>query len=240
MNIIEIINICEFALRTLLKMDSELENLHHNFNNSLIFPRKNQFRGPVKRISEQELSILFIDEFKRTHKDLFYSVETPTKNKYRFKGNLENFIISKKNCKSASTDLTLLKKESIKYSRILNVEFKFKSKLESIAKDIFKLIGEFESGVFIQLLKNTNRGTFCNRAASKGLFRKFYKSFEQFKKYWKNDDKFILIVFLSMNDSAMLYKEIYKSDLNNLDFIFSINQKSCKMADIKGWNFKTI
>lgn len=232
MNKFDVIKICGAVLKTLNEMDCEKFKPSKESLISLIYPHKKQTDGIKKRISEQELSILFIDEFKRMHKNLFYSIETPTRSKYNFNGSIKDFKVAEndKDCRSASIDLTIFFKEPNEYKRILNVEFKFKSKLESIAKDILKLIGEFEQGVFIHLLKSSDRGTFKN------LFNKFQESFETYKEYWKIDDKSILIVFISLKDSDIIYKEIIKSDLNNLDSIFYKNKQSFKISEIIDWD----
>lgn len=49
--------------------------------NKILFPLKRQ-RENIVRISEQELRVLFCQElFKR---DIHFSIETPTKNKYKY------------------------------------------------------------------------------------------------------------------------------------------------------------
>lgn len=230
----EIIYICKSVLDKLSKMDNEVIGPQIAAN-QLIFPQKQQQRGSIIRFSEQELRLLFIDEFKKNHPDLFYSIETPTKEKYRFQGSLQNFTTGNINHQSGSTDLTIFKKNNAKYTRILNIEFKFKGNLDSIGKDIFKLIQEEVDGAFIHLLKNSDKGTFCNANQSRGLFRRFHDSIHHFQNFWSNPDKTLLIVFLSMERHIGIYRIITKADLKKLDSIFLIKQSYGKI-DALGWN----
>jgi len=193
----------------------ELENNGKNFKEQLIFPID---RDNTIRISEQELRLLFIDELKNIP-DIFYSIETPTKNKYKFGSSLEDIKLDK-NGKSASIDLTIFKKNDTTYKRILNIEFKYNNiKITQIAKDILKLISEEENGAFIWLLKNTNRKTLKN------VLEKIDESLKEYKNHWKNDT-YIEIIILSLekqtnkNKKAFLrYKKITKNDV--LDEIFN-------------------
>ena len=84
-----IVQICENVLDRLSKMDYErksgtsLERLI--FPN--IFPSKEISEKELEkqfRISEQELRFLFVEEFLKDPNNGYYSVETPTENKYRF------------------------------------------------------------------------------------------------------------------------------------------------------------
>ena len=82
---IDTISLSRNVLVRLSAMDYE----HNRKNNGcsseqLIFPMKTQKKGVVDRISEQELRLLFIEEFKKTYSNFFYSIEVPTKLKYSF------------------------------------------------------------------------------------------------------------------------------------------------------------
>ena len=231
----EVITICSNALKILSNMDCE-SSVNHS-EHPLIFPQKNDGN---KRISEQELRVLFIDELKK-YKDLYFSIETPTRKRYNFSGDeiedlrvQSDFIESNLNFQSASTDLTLFKKGSDKYKRTLNIEFKYQTERKSIAKDILKLVAENESGAFIQLINNSNRGTYPS------LLRKFHDSLYEFREIWetKNKDKFVLIVILNITRRSINYKYISYKDLNtnDLESIF-INNFYLENDIISGWEY---
>ena len=211
------------VLKRLKTIDSENNGKH--FKEQLIFPIN---RDNTIRISEQELRVLFIDELKNIP-DIFYSIETPTKNKYKFGFSLEDIKLDK-NGKSASVDLTIFKKNGSAYKRILNIEFKYSNgKISQIAKDILKLISEEENGAFIWLLKNTNRETLPS------VLNKIYKSLKKYKNNWKNDT-YIEIVILSLEKQTnknkkafLMYKKITKNDL--LDEI--LNLKNWQKIEIE-------
>src|SRR5690606_36327154 len=112
-------------------------------NKQLIFPMKSQANGTkiVDRISEQELRQLFIEEFKVMYPDLFYSIETPTQEKYNFGKSYQDIFDNKdNNIRSASIDMCVFDSKDNYYNRLLNIEFKHKNtKDKNIAKDILKL-----------------------------------------------------------------------------------------------------
>lgn len=210
-------DICKKVLSRLHVMDYEI-----NCGNScerLIFPNKIQAKGNKKRISEQELRILFIEEFKGFNSDLFYSIETPTEKKYKFGLSLKNMVCDE-NGQSALIDMCVFKREVKNYQRLLNIEFKHKNTAtKNIIKDILKLICEEQNGAFIHLLDNTNRGTLCNNNNT-GVFDKLYKSFNCYKGNWINKNKCIRILILSLKDQVLIYRDICNSDLCNLESIF--------------------
>lgn len=182
----------------------------------LIFPSKSD----DKRISEQELRQLFIEEFKDKYKTLYFSIETPTVCKYSFTNELNEIKVSE-NGQSALLDMCILNKKDNKsnYYRLLNIEFKHKNATEAnISKDILKLMHEEENGAFILLLKNTDAGTLpC-------VFKKFSNSFETHKKQWKGEkDKFIQLVIISLEEETnknktafFTYKNIFENDLETI------------------------
>lgn len=235
----QVIEICRAVLGTLRQMDYEGNDPSHKQGMQLIFPRKNEARRQVKRISEQELRLLFIDEFKRKFPGYFYSIETPTVEKFKFKDGPEHLKTAEEGCKSASTDMTIFQDSNGEYERLLNIEFKFHDEYKAIAKDIFKLLIESESGVFIQMKKNTNRKSFLNKNYTGGLFVKFHKAFKILCKYWNNENKSILIVILSIDDNEIIYKELKQSDMDRLDQVFLKGKKPCNITEIKEqeeWN----
>ena len=228
---IKIVDICKNVLTRLRAMDYEING--GNSSEKLIFPNKIQAKENIRRISEQELRLLFIEEFKKTHHELSYSIETPTKEKYKF-GKSYNDIKISKTGQSALIDICVFKREDKTYHRLLNIEFKHKNTaIKNIAKDIVKLISEEQNGVFIHLLNNTNRSTLCNNKKT-GVFDKLYKSFFDFKTNWNNKSKYIQILILSFEEQILINRKINKEDLNNLRNIFFADSDCGNIKEING------
>lgn len=232
---INIVDISKKVLARLSAMDYEKER--GSSSEQLIFPNKKQAKGDVKRISEQELRLLFIEEFKKENKELFYSIETPTVDKFNVGKSYET-IKTDNDGQSASLDMCVFERNSNKYERILNIEFKHKNaSIKKIGKDVLKLIQEKQNGVFIHLLNNTDRGTLCN-VKETGVFNKFYKSFNDFKGNWNNENKSIQLIILSLKQEMLIHRKIAKVDLVNLKEIFFIDNGCGNMTEIKEkeWN----
>ncbi len=158
----------------------DLINLHKGQKPNGCLPRTTKFLFPPDcdksclRVSEQEARFIFASVVERGS-GFRYSVETPTKLKYKFKG---------KKKISAQTDLSLwevkdeeqvfdVKKQMPRY----NIEFKaHNARQSSIDKDIEKLVTEETDGVWFHLLENVNSGTFPR------LAKKFEKAFLQYGK----------------------------------------------------------
>ncbi|MEA3505372.1 MAG: hypothetical protein U9R32_09310, partial [Bacteroidota bacterium] len=68
--------------------------------------------------------------------------------------------------------MCVFERNSNKYERILNIEFKHKNaSIKKIGKDVLKLMQEKQNGVFIYLLENTNSGTLRNVSKTReGVF----------------------------------------------------------------------
>lgn len=230
---IKVVNICNVVRSRLSEMDYEKE--YDNSPEQLIYPNKNQKKGNIERISEQELRLVFIEEFKKEFPNLFYSIETPTQKKYKFgKTYAEILNNTNKGKRSAALDMCIFETSKTEYKRILNIEFKHKNtSIKNIAKDILKLICEEQNGAFIHLLNNTNSGTFCNRS-EKGIFNNLYKSFSNFNTYWKNNDKIIQIVIFSLEQKTLIHRVINKTELNTLKEIFYIDSGCGNIKEIKG------
>lgn len=235
-NMESVVEICKEVLKRLTSIGYEKERLVSS--GQLIFPSKRD----GKRISEQELRQLFIEEFKVKHNDLYFSIETPTVYSYSFTNDLKEIKIGDEanNGQSALIDLCILEKESdtSEYARLLNVEFKHKNATEAnISKDILKLMHEDESGAFILLLKNTDSGTL------KSVFKKFLNAFEKHLISWKKDT-FIEIVIFSLEERDnkengvpfLLYRKIENG--NNLKDVFSFDGRIKNLEQLKknGWN----
>lgn len=225
---VDAVQISKKVLERLTTMGYEKKSLVSR--GQLIFPSKSD----VKRISEQELRQLFIEEFKIKHKDLYFSIETPTVKKYSFTNDLKQIKVGDpaNNGQSALIDMCVFEKkdEKSEYTRLLNIEFKHKNATkDNISKDVLKLMHEKESGAFIVLLKNTNTGTLNNLVKKRyGVIDKLMESFEYHKSnqvQWNGgDEKFIEIVILSLEEKEngkgqpfVFHSKISKSDLDTLN-----------------------
>jgi hypothetical protein len=140
----------------------------------LIWPTK---RDGIRRISEQEAKFAFVDALSDT--SFYYSVETPTIQKYRFKDDLKNVDSTEmdelKTSMSARTDLTLYLSDQDRFYRCINMEFKAHNPVQKhIDKDIEKLVREVQDyatlGNWFHLLTNSDRETFP------ALFGKFERA----------------------------------------------------------------
>lgn len=235
-----VVAICKEVLKRLSKMDYERKG--GSSEERLIFP--NTFPSVKEgktyteeellkhtRISEQELRFLFVEQFlQEPNNGYYYSVETPTENKYRF-GDTNETIKPDSTGRSASIDMCVFEKDlENKYIRYLNIEFKNENaSKKSISKDVLKLMHEKENGAFIILLKNTDAGSLNNKKDTRfGIIDKLIESFEHHKtneSLWNGgDEKFIELIILSLevkkNGSGkpfILHRKISKSDLNTLD-----------------------
>jgi len=252
MNETEIVEISTRVLERLSIMGDELIN---NLScEKMIFPQKKN-EEKERRISEQELRFVFVDEFlKRCKEGYYYSVETPTEKKYSFGKCFCDIRVDKYDGQSALSDMMIYKREKEKYTRNLNIEFKYANvELSHIAKDILKLLHENQNGAFIHLLKNTDSGTLCNNTdpnANKekkckddidkgtGVLNKLRHSFNKFKNWNSGENKQITIVIMSLDQKALIYRIIKKGDLDkNIDTIF-FNGGCDDILKIKGseWN----
>ena len=226
---IDIVEISKNILERLITIGYEKNSLVSS--GQLIFPTKSN----DKRISEQELRQLFIEEFKMLHNEfdrvLYYSIETPTTGKYSFTNDSKKLKVGDNlnTGQSALIDLCVFKHEKENYKRILNIEFKHKNATHNnISKDILKLMHEEQNGAFILLLKNTDNGTL------KSVFKKLSNSFVEHKANWKLD-KNIQLVILSLEEKReesevgtpfLMYRKIIKSDLRDLNKVFLLKTDS--------------
>ena len=133
----------------------------------IIFPQKRQGEASeteqdITRVSEQELKLIFIEQLNKEIKegwDVYYSVETPTEKKYRFKG--KDKPEQDESGRSANFDLVI---HNNKFERIALIEFKADNpKPNDYLKDIVKLNEENYEGkvlrYFVQIVKNSDKGT---------------------------------------------------------------------------------
>jgi hypothetical protein len=128
----------------------------------LIFPCYSKtYRNGERRISEQELRFVFIEQFNKyceeTGWDAYYSVETPTEWKYRFSGEEKPHKTDGDDGQSAMVDVCIHDKQG---ERICFLEFKAGNPEPfCYSKDLVKLAEEGKLGFFVQLLKSQNEDT---------------------------------------------------------------------------------
>lgn len=226
---IDIIKINKRVLVRLAKLGTEKEG--KSSNEQLIFPSKFQADRlkEVIRYSEQELRFLFVEEFKKEYPDLYYSVETPTSGKFKLSKKYET-INTEDEGQSASHDMCVFENISGQYKRILNVEFKYKnSGIMNSGKDILKLIREEQNGTFIHLLRNTNKKTLIN------VFEKLLKCFTDFTPIWVNENKFVEIVIMSLEQQKIIACKLRKQDLINLKTFFALSNGNIDDFDNINW-----
>ncbi|MFP9098443.1 hypothetical protein ACLI09_05255 [Flavobacterium sp. RHBU_24] len=212
---VNILELSKKVLHRLAKMD--FEKREGNSDEKLIFPSKFQANGEEdERISEQELRFIFVEEFRNAYPNLYYSIETPTKKKYKLAKNTKDH--KTEDGRSASHDLSIYKRDSNKYSRILNIEFKYKNSSEQYtSKDILKLIYEDQDAAFIYLVKNTSKRTLPS------MFEKLKGAFLEYKATkWINKNKTIMLVILSLEQKKLVHFSI--NDLADLDAVFKIEK----------------
>ena len=160
------------------------ENDEGKFDNKksrLVFPK---YRDKEKiRVSEQELRFLFVEEFikyindfnknkKNTPLNLFYSIETPTEEKYLFKETPKKHIPhDEEGGQSAQFDLVIFDESK---KRVCLIEFKNNSNdAEEHEKDFLKLSVEGNEDTlcyFISIAESSNGGTLGNK--DRGILHK--------------------------------------------------------------------
>ena len=137
----------------------------------IIFPKySEQYRDSETRISEQELRFIFVEQFNKyceaNQWNAYYSVETPTEEKYVFSKEHIKVVPYKadgkeKTGQSAMIDLSI---HNDKFDRIALIEFKALNPEESaFAKDFCKLSNEPTClTFFIMIVKSHDNGTITN------------------------------------------------------------------------------
>lgn len=138
----------------------------------ILFPKysnsKKHKSSEKDRISEQELRFIFVEQLNKVaeEKDLYYSVETPTKKAYVFskdKGGPKVVMETDEDGVSARTDLVIHIKENNQFIRKALIEFKaLNPPIENYQKDFCKLENEGEDDTlkyFIQIIKKYDEGT---------------------------------------------------------------------------------
>ena len=148
------------------------EAYNGNSNGGIIFPNYTHGKkaGEI-RVSEQELKSAFIEELREKEPNWFYSVETPTDKKYRFKEK-ENLCVNEEIGQSAQFDLTIYNENHI---LVAQIEFKahVSTKLDQYEKDFLKLAkdnnDEKVHKYFIQIFHHFDGGSetrVCSKLAA--------------------------------------------------------------------------
>jgi len=140
-------------------------------NSRLVFPMYGPHRGNETRISEQELRFAFVEEFynycNENNCNLFYSVETPTRDKYSGSSNNDKGKDpqTNPNGRSGEFDLVIFNE---KMERVCLIEFKANnSRYTQHKKDFIKLNNKEEGDAsvlrfFIEIVKNYDDDTIKN------------------------------------------------------------------------------
>ena len=132
----------------------------------LVFPKysKKYYRDGETRLSEQELRFLFVEKFNQycTLYNLpwYYSVETPTEEKYQFSDH-GNKVEAHTNANGQSAMVDFAIHEEKEFKRIALIEFKaLNPDASCFEKDFVKLDGEpVELTYFIMYVKSHDKGT---------------------------------------------------------------------------------
>ena len=138
------------SLKMLHKIQDESDECS-NTKTSLIYPKK---RDSSERISEQEAKILLCHIL--LQKNVAFSVETPTIEKYSFTGNTK---------RSGNLDLCIYEKKENKYVRSNCIEYKAHNESKTFRSDIEKLLCEKGNNYFVHILDSVNSGTLYTSSA---------------------------------------------------------------------------
>ena len=167
---------------------------HKKGESRLVFPCYNNKKREI-RISEQELRFVFVETFNEYcdgKLNWFYSVETPTEDKYKFTENGKNLDKPKRGeGQSANFDLTI---SNDKGELLALIEFKAKNtKPFSYAKDLCKLWNPKEGTpnvlrYFVNVL---------DKADKKKLIS-IQKKLDEIKEYKEGDDANIHLIFKAL------------------------------------------
>ena len=137
-------------------------------NSRLVFQMYGPHRGNETRISEQELRFAFVEEFynycNANNCNLFYSVETPTRDKYSGSSNNDKGKDPQTNPKGRSGEFDLVIFNE-KMERVCLIEFKANNSRYTQHKKDFKKLNNKEEGdasvlrFFIEIVKNYDANT---------------------------------------------------------------------------------
>ena len=161
---------------------------------------KNHEQGKL-RISEQELRSLFVEKLQ--NKGLYYNIEAPTMDDYRF----ENAEGEKR---SGNFDLVIC--DETGKERYALIEFKgLNPDKKCYAKDYWKLQNSQEQGVlryFLQVVKSANDDTYENIAKKKDSIKEFAQN-KTFNVDINDLKEQVIYRCISLDDSKEITDEIH-------------------------------
>ena len=180
--------------------------LRENHSESrIVFP---SYRDSQRRVSEQELRFVFVEQVQNLLKeyDYFYSVETPTNSKYVFsdkKKYVNPYVAIKLGSgRSASFDLSIVDKDG---NTIAIIEFKAKSAAShEYAKDLCKLWNPKEEShykYFLNLFEKIEPDT----------QKRFLEKLDPKTNPWLNDktsDENVIVIAQSLRAQDELIKKV--------------------------------
>lgn len=236
-------NLCINTSQKLIKMPSETigfnKNPERNLRTKLIFPRYKH--SNTTRVSEQEARFVFCQEIEAYYKEIFYSIETPTRKKYSFSSkNTESKKFRVGYGQSAMSDVSLFEREENELKQKIDIEFTARNVARAhISKDILKLLCEDNNGLSFHLLEAVDSGTL------KGLMLKYqnsrddYEIEDKYKAEIKEYD-YILFVVCCIKPAFLLSKTIMKTALINpapklFEFDYRIDSGKIESDDFNGW-----
>jgi hypothetical protein len=156
----------------------------------LIFPRK---RDGSLRISEQEAKLIFVQHL-TVDKRYCFCVETPTTETYTQKGTTPM---------SARVDVTLIGSDR---TPVAHIEQKAHNcEVESIRKDLEKLLREGTTGCWFHTLERADRGTIHS------LFTKFKTAFASVADHVARSQSSYLLVFFVLHRARLSYRWLHFS-----------------------------
>ncbi|GAB6394027.1 MAG: hypothetical protein MdMp024_0339 [Bacteroidales bacterium] len=169
-----------------------INNVTNPMKNNLVFPEYcNGTNKGTRRVSEQEARFLFVQAVEQD-KQFLYSVEAPTKEKYRFSGDGAPKIDP--DGQAGNIDACLY--DSNRNRKHL-IEFKALNPTpDSYSKDFLKLICDEDNdkltNYFVQVIENSDKGTF------KSIEDKYKGAIEnaQEQAKIKNKNQSHLVIFL--------------------------------------------
>lgn len=191
----------------------------------------------IIRVSGSEAKFLFSLNIERYKKRIFYSVDTPTRHKYHF-GKKVDDLASVDKGQPVTSDLTIFSRMDDRFIRTLNIEFLSQNLREAnIAKSIFKLFCENQSGMVFHVLEDITTSTL------KTLFSKYTTAIDYSRECIKeNDDgseKYIFFAVVALNKKMLFMKSLTLDKLDDLESFFDISytttKKKVAITNLNGW-----
>ncbi len=198
------------------------ENKYNEQESKLIFPKKGD---ETKRISEQEARFLFVRELEKLeNKDFYYSIETPTLEKYSgFSKGIEPKINTEG--RSGSIDVTLYEKDNDTFIRKHLIEFK-QGNVDTCKKDFLKLLCDdknCKTNYYINIINNCDSGTI------RSLVEKYNVAIQYVFDRETILSELVIFVYV-LGNIANTVKNI---DSKNRTIIYKINKENKEMEQVK-------